>query len=52
MKHQNAIIGGQPDVAFDARPQPEGRGKCQEAVLRKTGAIVQAPVCESPWTGV
>ena len=47
-----AMVGGQPQVALDASAQLQGRGECDQAILWKAGAIVQAPVCEPLGAGI
>ena len=52
MKHDDPIVGGQAQIAFDARAQLERAGEGDEAILGKTGAVMQAPVRKPGGTGI
>ena len=47
MEDEDLVVGGQPQVAFDARADFERGGEGDQAVLGKARAIVQAPVGEA-----
>ena len=52
MKHQHLIVGGQPQIALDARTELERRSESDQAILWKAGAIMQAPVREPLGPGI
>jgi hypothetical protein len=52
VEDEHAIVGGQPQVAFNPRAQLQGRGEGDQAILWKAGAIVEAPVCEPLGPGI
>ena len=46
------VIRGQPQVALDARAKLKRRSECDQAILGKSGAIMDAAMGETPRTGV
>ena len=52
VENDNAIVRGQPEVAFDPRAALERGRERDQAVLRKCGAAMQAAMGESGRAGV
>jgi hypothetical protein len=52
MKHDNAIVRRQPEVAFDPGTDLQSCGEGEQAILGKMRAVVQAAVRESRGPGV
>ena len=52
VKHQDLVVGGQPQVAFDAGAELQRGGEGDQAVFGKRGAMVQPAMREPLSTGI
>jgi hypothetical protein len=47
VENDDAVVGGEPQIAFDARAHFQRSGERDQAVFREAGAIVKTPVSET-----
>lgn len=52
MENDDLVVGGQTQVALDARASLKGRGEGEQAVLGKPRTVMQAAVREARWAGI
>jgi len=52
MENDNLIVGGQAEIALNSGAQLQCSSEGDEAILGKSGAMMQAPVRESGPAGI